>query len=80
MTWLRKESFPEVNTSEEIITSLANNLVGTDNKNIIEKIICPETRPYLTITINWPDKPDGFEVKISKQVQKEQKQYVYTQT
>lgn len=64
--WLKSERFPSKKASWEIISLLGNGSIGTDNREIIQNIIVPETKPNLSIRIFWPpDKDPGKEVRIS---------------
>ncbi len=75
--WISSDNFPILQESKEIIKLLGGNEIGTNDKAIIEKCICPESRPYMKIDIAWPGKPPEFKVKLRKRVVEKQKQYVY---
>lgn len=55
--WLRRNSFPEIIHSSDVIHGLGNCTIGTDNRRIIENYIAPKVRDALIIRIGWP--PDG---------------------
>ena len=53
--WLKCDFFPKTNTSDEIITALGNGSIGTDDNQIIDKVIAPAKNPTLVIRITWPN-------------------------
>lgn len=52
--WLKSDQFPALVDSAEIIRRLGNAEIGTDEKEIGEKIIQPTGRPHIHIRIFWP--------------------------
>lgn len=75
--WIKVDRFPLLQDSEQIISSLGENRIGTDNSTIIEDVVCPKTRSYMTIDISWPGKPRDFEVRVNREIDQKQKQDVY---
>jgi hypothetical protein len=53
--WLKTGQFPTLQKSVQIIRSLAQDRIGTDDKKIIAELIAPPTRPSLEIQVRWPD-------------------------
>ena len=53
--WLKTGEFPNLQRSFEIIISLAQDRIGTDDKEIIAELIAPPTRPSLEIRVHWRD-------------------------
>jgi hypothetical protein len=56
--WLASDNFPELQDSRQILGALADDRIGTNDKNIIDKDICPPLRPSLVITVRWKDGDD----------------------
>jgi hypothetical protein len=80
--WLKSDKFPDTKSSGEIISLLGNAYIGTNDPEIIKKIIMPKNKPYLSIRIFWPpDKDPGEEILISlpQQVNQKRKQNVHIQ-
>jgi hypothetical protein len=55
--WLRQGCFPEERSSEQILLELARAKIGTNDRNIIERIVDPHNPKtgYLEIRISWGD-------------------------
>jgi hypothetical protein len=53
--WLRKDQFPKVEDSREIIMALAEDRIGTDDRRVIAEDIAPPLRPSMEIKIRWRD-------------------------
>jgi hypothetical protein len=56
--WLRSDNFPNVRESRQILTELALDQIGTNDREVIAKYIAPPLRPSLEIKIRWPDGAD----------------------
>jgi hypothetical protein len=72
--------FPNLLTSEKIISLLGKAKIGTDDKQIIEQYICPRVRDTLIIKIGWPpgeEPPD--QIWVSHKIVKKQHVYLYQQ-
>ncbi len=52
--WLKSGVFPSLLTSEKIIHRLADDKIGTGQKDIIEQLIAPAVRGSLVIRVGWP--------------------------
>ncbi len=59
-SWLKLDNFPNLQDSCKIIKELGNAKIGTDEKQIIDKIICPPENQSLIINIRWPDDKPPF--------------------
>jgi hypothetical protein len=53
--WLKTGQFPDLRRSAQILGSLAQDRIGTDDKKIIAEFIAPPTRPSLEIRVTWRD-------------------------
>lgn len=53
--WLKTGQFPDLHRSAQILESLAQDRIGTDDKKIIAEFIAPPTRPSLEIRVTWRD-------------------------
>jgi hypothetical protein len=53
--WLKTNQFPDLQTSNQIVGSLAQDRIGTDDKKIISEFIAPPSRPSLEIRVRWRD-------------------------
>ena len=53
--WLHADDFPSLQDSGRILSALARDLIGTDDKEIIAEFITPPMRPSLEINIHWRD-------------------------
>jgi hypothetical protein len=63
--WLRSGRFPKLEESGQILSALARNEIGTDDKPTISTHIAPALRPSLKISIRWrDDKGPGDSVRI----------------
>ena len=76
--WLKSGRFPDLLTSERIISLLGKAKIGTDDKHIIEQCICPCVRDTLIVKIGWPpgEEPPA-QIHVSHQLEQEQKQYIH---
>ncbi len=76
--WLKSGQFPDLWTSERIISLLGEAKIGTDDKQIIEQCICPCVRDTLIVKIGWPpgEEPPA-QIHVSHQMEQEQKQYIH---
>ena len=45
----------ELFNSSEIVQSLADGFIGTDDQEIIKSVICPEDMPHVIVEITWRD-------------------------
>jgi hypothetical protein len=69
--WLKRDEFPSVVHSTEVIRLLGNARIGTDDQETITNVIRPHSRPYLHIRIFWPhdkEPPSCFQVQAVRQV------------
>jgi len=63
--WLSSDKFPSLKDSEQILSALVQDKIGTDDREIIERDIAPPLRPSLVIKIGWKDGDDpGKEVLV----------------
>jgi len=53
--WLIADRFPELRDSRQILGSLVDDKIGTDDNEIIETDIAPKMRRSLVIKIGWED-------------------------
>jgi hypothetical protein len=53
--WLRNDQFPKLEDSRGIISALAEDRIGTDDKQVIAEQIAPPLRPSMEIKILWRD-------------------------
>jgi hypothetical protein len=53
--WLKSDKFPQLEGSQQILSALGRNKIGTDDKDIIDKYIAPVERPSFVINIRWRD-------------------------
>lgn len=56
--WLAAGQFPDLKNSKQILKALAHDLIGTDNKEVIESVITPPLRAWLVIKIGWKNGDD----------------------
>jgi hypothetical protein len=76
--WLASDKFPSPQGSRQVLQALANDRIGTDDRNIIEEYIDSSARPSLTIKIGWPDGDGpGESISIRKTIQSPQVQMLY---
>jgi hypothetical protein len=79
--WLKSGKFSSISSSAEIITQLGNARIGTDNPDILREVIRPTGRPYIVITISWPDDkrpPDSVPVYLQNpEYQENQQQRIH---
>lgn len=73
-TWFSKKEFPNRIDSEKIISKLGNDLIGTDDIDIIKQFINPKVRPSLIFRIGWPKPPE--KVRVTRNIQHKQEQKV----
>lgn len=74
--WLRTGRFPDLITSDKLISLLASAEIGTHNREIIDQCISPPVRDTLVVKIGWPpgqEPPSSFNALHSEQ----QKQHVH---
>lgn len=74
--WLKSGEFPELLDSGQLLTALARDQIGTNDKLLIERDIAPSLHRTLTITIRWRDgvTPPGGTVHFQhRQIVSEQK-------
>ncbi len=62
--WLSNDSFPELMTSSAVILALGEGEIGTDDWDILERIIAPIGNRYLEIRIDWPNGGPSGEVEV----------------
>jgi hypothetical protein len=76
--WLKVNQFPTLINSSRIIELLGNGAIGTDDRDTIDQVIRPKTRPSMTIRIYWPptERPSSTIHAYSFQ-RTEEKQKVY---
>jgi len=55
--WLTKNAFRTRRTSQEILGSLLDDTIGTDDENVIRHVITPPQRESLSIKICWRNGP-----------------------
>jgi hypothetical protein len=53
--WLRSGSFPNLQSSKDILLELADGNIGTDDDQLISEFVAPRVRPSLEIKIHWGD-------------------------
>lgn len=78
--WLKSGSFPSASSSSKIIKQLGNAEIGTDDKEILERIIKATDKPQFSISIHWPDDkkpPDSIQNSNHSYNKDETKQEVY---
>lgn len=60
--WLRTDKFPKLQNSQQILSQLADDTIGTDDPRIIGEDIAPGTlRPSLVIEVRWRKNDDPGE-------------------
>ncbi len=72
--WLRTDDFPGLISSDEIITLLGKDRIGTDDKQIINRYISPGSRESLVVKIDWPpgaEPPPQWEFELESHRQSE---------
>jgi hypothetical protein len=52
--YLKRDTFPSLVESDSIIQGVGQGKIGTDNKDILDKIVSPAGNPTLAITLSWP--------------------------
>lgn len=52
--YLKNDNFPYLVESDLIIEAIGNDLIGTDDDEILDQVISPAKNPTLTISITWP--------------------------
>lgn len=68
--WFKKDSFPSLQTSDNILEQLGKGEIGTGDKNNLRKFISPPKNRSLIIRIYWPDdKHPGSQVMITRRTQ-----------
>jgi hypothetical protein len=71
--WLADDTFPKLEGSVEILRSLGQDKIGTDNKDAIAKYIGCPVRSSLTIRLGWRDaRGPGSTVKLHRMVPNQQ--------
>ncbi len=53
--WLKSDKFPQLEGSQQILSALGRNRIGTGDNEIIDKYIAPVERPSFIINIRWRD-------------------------
>ena len=71
--WLRMGTFPGTIRSNWIINGLGIATIGTDDKKVIDEVICHPSSRSITITIWWPPGADpGSTVRVSSRHEERQ--------
>ena len=74
VNWLRRDTFPSIVNSADIIHGIGNGHIGTDDIKILDEVISPRKNPSIIINITWPDgSHPGSEVRIHSSQEIEQK-------
>lgn len=53
--WLQNGDFPSTLTSPDLLEKLAMGIIGTNDNNTINTVICPGTRAFIRVEIRWRD-------------------------
>jgi hypothetical protein len=72
--WLKYESFPKKISTADLVRTLGNGELGTDDEALIRDVIDRSNVPVIVITIDWPDdrRPDSeIEVPILQHAQRQ---------
>jgi hypothetical protein len=57
--WLKSDEFPIPVTTSAIVEGLSKGEFGTDDKEVIEQVICPDAGSYTVIEIDWKEGEEG---------------------
>jgi len=71
--WLKSDEFPDLQSSESILMSLGNGVIGTDDRHVVREFIAPPVRNSLIVKIGWPP---GQEPPSNVHILQEEEQYV----
>lgn len=56
--WLKRGDFPDAVATSAVVASLSSGEYGTDDLEIIEREICPDTGRCMIIEVDWADGED----------------------
>lgn len=63
--WLTSGTFPDALATHAVIAGLSRGEYGTDDKEIIDREICPDAGSYIVIEIDWEDGSGPEDVVVS---------------